>query len=80
MEAQFVVRAAAPDGTRERWITTPRRNGLRTFGPRDVAALFMSWDAAETAITEIRKTGACSEVEFEVQKVKPASQTAVNPS
>jgi hypothetical protein len=66
----FIVKAIGPDGTRECWITTPRRGGLRTFGPRELAAFFVNWDGAEHAIREIQKSENCSEIIFEVHSVK----------
>ena len=70
MDARFIVKASRADGTHVRWVTGPRFKGLRAFGPRDLAALFLSWDGAECAIREIQHSEDCSEVAFEVQSVE----------
>ena len=56
------------DGTHERWITGPRFKG-RAFGPRNLAALFSSWDGAARDRRNSRFEE-CSEVTFEVQSVE----------
>jgi hypothetical protein len=69
----LIIKAIGPDGTQERWVTTPRLRGYRTFGPRDLAAVFLSWNGVERAITEIRESEDCSEITFEVHAI-PATQ------
>jgi hypothetical protein len=66
----FIVKAIGPDGTREFWLTTPRRGGLRTFGPRELAAFFLSWDRAADAARETRRLQPCAGIAFEIEAVK----------
>jgi hypothetical protein len=74
MDARFIVKASRRDGTHERWITGPRFKGLRAFGPRNLAASFVSWDGADDAIRDIQKSEDCSDVAFEVQSVEPTAE------
>ena len=70
----FIVQATGPGG-RVRWITPYRATGLRAFGPRELADRFLSWDRAERAIREMRRTDDCTDIEFEVQAVTVGPRT-----
>jgi hypothetical protein len=70
-EERFIVQATGPDG-RARWITPHRAKGLRTFGPRELAEVLLSWDAAERAIRQIQRSENCADIDFEVQSVVAA--------
>lgn len=76
MGTQYVVKATLENGSQERWITTPRLAGRRTFGPRSAAAVFLSWNGAERAIREIREVENCSAVTFEVQAIERRQDSA----
>jgi hypothetical protein len=64
---RFVVKATGPDQTRPRWLTARRLKGHRAFGPRELAAIFGDWNAAESAIHEMRKSEDCAPLAFEIE-------------
>jgi hypothetical protein len=68
----FLVQAIGPDKTRASWLTAPKRDGLRTFGPRELAEAFSTWDRAADAVRETRRLQPCVGVAFEIHAVKSA--------
>jgi hypothetical protein len=52
---RFIV-SIGPDGTRECLDYNAPRVGYARSGPRELAAVFLSWDGAERAIREIQKS------------------------
>ena len=55
----YVVKATAFDSGTVLWLTTPRLEGMRTFGERSQAQLFRSLDDAKLAIVEMIDTEDC---------------------
>ncbi len=70
---RFIVKAIGPVETHECWLTTPRLDGHRAFGPRHMAAIFLSRDGAERAIREVQKSKDCSGIIFEIHAIKPTT-------
>jgi hypothetical protein len=67
---QFVAKAIGPTG-QARWITSPKRGGIRTFGPRELADVFESQDAAVAAIGAMILRQPCDGLTFTAEPVPP---------
>jgi hypothetical protein len=57
----FVVKASGPDA-QSRWLTIPKRHGLRTFALRGFAEVFDTQADASLAIGEMLKAEDCTGV------------------
>jgi hypothetical protein len=68
----FVVKAVGPTG-HAKWLTTPKRHGLRTFGPRELAAVFETVEEAQAAIGATRRHEACDGITFTTEPALPAA-------
>jgi hypothetical protein len=60
---QFVAKAVGPTG-HERWLTEPKRHGLRAFGPRELAEIFATQEAAHAAIAAMLLNEQCDGLMF----------------
>src|ERR1700722_6549432 len=63
---QFVVKAVGPAG-QAKWLTTPRREGLRTFGSREMAEVFATSEDAAAAIGATKSGQPCDGIIFSTE-------------
>jgi hypothetical protein len=66
-ESRFVIKAVGPQGS-ARWLTTPRLNGVRTFGSSELAEVFDSQLDAWAAVDLIEKSDECAGIVFSVER------------
>ncbi|HEV8001576.1 MAG TPA: hypothetical protein VGP63_16940 [Planctomycetaceae bacterium] len=64
----YLVRAQARiDGGHESWLGPPRRGGMRTFAPKEMAERFDSEASAKKAINTMRDKEDCRAIMFTVE-------------
>jgi hypothetical protein len=66
----FIAKAVGPTG-HAKWLTAPKRHGLRTFGPRELAAVFESIEEAQTAIGATILHEPCDGITFVAEPAHP---------
>jgi hypothetical protein len=68
----FIAKAVGPTG-HAKWLTTPKRKGLRTFGTREFAAVFETVEEAQAAIGATILHQPCDGLTFSTEPALPAA-------
>jgi hypothetical protein len=66
----FVAKAIGPTG-HAKWLTTPKLDGMRTFGTREMAEVFWTQRDAEVAIGEVALHQPCDGLTFSTEPAHP---------
>jgi hypothetical protein len=64
----FVVKKTGPTGIN--WLGTRRPGGLRTFGSREKAEIFLTFEEAYAALREIPRALRAQQVTFTIESVR----------
>jgi hypothetical protein len=63
----YVAKATLMESGEATWLTTPRRHGSRTFGPRDLAEMFSTDAEASLAIIAMVAGEDCRGIRFTIE-------------
>ncbi len=75
----FVVRVDFIPVAQIKWLTAPRRGGVRAFAPREMAAVFETHEKAQIAADEMLGTVQAHGAMFTIEEAESATRQGPRP-